>query len=152
MESFMSEGTEGVRVLLGNQRKGVLTLAVPIAIALFVQNLNNIVDSFWVSDLGQNPMAALGIVYPIYCILIGIGNGLGIGVSAAIARNIGRKNHDDANGVAAQSLLITLIISLVMTVVLMATAVPVIEIMGGGDMNDACLSYGYPIYLGAFFL
>ena len=152
MESFMSEGTEGVRVLLGNQRKGVLTLAVPIAIALFVQNLNNIVDSFWVSDLGQNPMAALGIVYPIYCILIGIGNGLGIGVSAAIARNIGRKNHDDANGVAAQSLLITLIISLVMTVVLMATAVPVIEIMGGGDMIDACLSYGYPIYLGAFFI
>ena len=152
MERFMSEGTEGVRVLLGNQRKGVLTLAIPIAMALFVQNLNNIVDSFWVADLGKDSMAALGIVYPLYCILIGIGNGLGIGVSAAIARNIGRKNHEDANGVAAQSLVLTLIISIAMTAILMITAVPVIDLMGGNTMMDACLSYGYPIYLGSFFI
>lgn len=148
----MSEGTEGVRVLLGDQRKGVMTLSVPIAIALFVQNLNNIVDSFWVSDLGQNPMAALGIVYPIYCILIGVGNGLGIGVSAAIARNIGRKDHDEANGVAAQSLVLTFLISLALTIILLISAEPLIEIMGGEDMMEACLSYGYPIFIGAFFI
>jgi putative MATE family efflux protein len=148
----MSEGTEGVRVLLGDQRKGVLALSIPIAMALFVQNLNNIVDSFWVSDLGQDPMAALGIVYPLYSILIGIGNGLGIGVSAAIARNIGMKNHDDANGVAAQSLVLTLAISAVMTVILVASAGPVIDLMGGANMRDACMSYGIPIYLGSFFI
>ena len=148
----MSEGTEGVRVLLGNQRKGILTLSVPIAIALFVQNLNNIVDSFWVADLGQAPMAALGIVYPLYCILIGIGNGLGIGVSAAIARKIGMKDHDGANGVAAQSLVLSLIISVAMSAILIATAEPTIHLMGGDDMMDASLSYGYPIYLGAFFI
>jgi len=152
MESLMSEGTAGVKVLLGNQRKGVLTLSIPIAVALFVQNLNNIVDSFWVADLGQNPMAALGIVYPVYCILIGVGNGLGIGVSAAIARNIGMKNHEDANGVAAQALVLTLLVSAVFTVVLMLTAEPLIILMGGGDMVDECLSYGIPIYLGAFFI
>ncbi len=148
----MAEGTEGVRVLLGDQRAGILALSVPIAIALFVQNLNNIVDSFWVADLGQNSMAALGIVYPIYCILIGVGNGIGIGVSAAIARNIGMKNHDDANGVAAQSLLVTLAVSIVLTAFLVLTAEPVIVLMGGGDMVEECLSYGFPIYLGTFFI
>ncbi len=148
----MAESTEGVRVLLGDQRKGILTLAVPIAIALFVQNLNNIVDSFWVADLGQRAMASLGVVYPIYSILIGIGNGLGIGVSAAIARNIGMKNHEDANGVAGQGLLLTLITSVIMTSILMVTAEPVIILMGGEDMLDECLSYGIPIYLGAFFI
>lgn len=152
MERVMSEGTTGVKVLLGNQRKGVLTLSIPIAVALFVQNLNNIVDSFWVADLGQNPMAALGIVYPVYCILIGVGNGLGIGASAAIARNIGMKNHEDANGVAAQALTLTLLVSVVFTIVLMLTAEPLITLMGGGDMVDECLSYGIPIYLGAFFI
>lgn len=148
----MADGTEGVKVLLGDQRKGVLALSIPIAIALFVQNLNNIVDSFWVSDLGQNAMASLGIVYPVYCILIGIGNGLGIGVSAAIARNIGMKNHDNANGVAAQGLLTTLMISVVLTVFLVITAEPVIVLMGGGEMVEECLSYGLPIYLGSFFI
>ena len=148
----MTESTEGVRVLLGDGTKGVLTLAIPIAVALFVQNLNNIVDSFWVADLGQFSMASLGIVYPIYCILIGIGNGLGIGVSAAIARNIGMKNHEDANGVAAQGILLTLIISIVLTVFLVVTAEPVIMLMGGEEMMDESLSYGIPIYLGAFFI
>lgn len=152
METIMDGKTEGVRVLLGDQRKGVLTLSVPIAIALFVQNLNNIVDSFWVADLGQNSMASLGIVYPLYCILIGIGNGLGIGVSAAIARNIGAKNRQDANGVAAQSLVLTLLISIAMTIILIATIKPVINLMGGTDMMDECLDYGIPIYLGSFFI
>ena len=148
----MSEETSGVKVLLGDQRKGVITLSIPIAIALFVQYLNNIVDSFWVSDLGQDPMAALGIVYPLYCILIGIGNGLGIGVSAAIARSIGMKRPQDANGVAAQSLILTLIISIAMTAILMLSAGPVISLMGGDDMMDASMSYATPIYLGAFFI
>jgi len=148
----MVESTKGVKVLLGDQRKGVMALSIPIAIALLMQNLNNIVDSFWVADLGQAPMAALGIVYPLYTIVIGVGNGLGIGVAAAIARNIGLKNHDDANGVAAQSLIITLAVSVLMTVILVATAEPVIVLMGGGDMVDACLSYGIPIYLGTFFI
>jgi len=148
----MVESTEGVRVLLGDQRKGVLTLSIPIAIALLMQNLNNIVDSFWVADLGQAPMAALGIVYPLYTILLGIGNGLGIGVGAAIARNIGLKNHDDANGVAAQSLILTLAVSIPLTLLLMATAEQVIVLMGGGNMVDACMSYAVPIYLGSFFI
>ena len=148
----MSESTEGVRVLLGNQRKGIMTLSVPIAVALLLQNLNNIVDSFWVSDLGRDPMAALGIVYPLYCILIGIGNGLGIGVAAAIARNIGRKDHDAANGIAVQSIVLTLIISLAMMAILIPFAEPIVVAVGGGDMVDPCLSYAYPIYLGAFFI
>jgi len=39
-----------------------------------------------------------------------------------------------------------------MTTVLVVTAEPVIDIMGGADMMDACLSYGIPIYLGSFFI
>ncbi|MBO6083636.1 MAG: MATE family efflux transporter, partial [Candidatus Methanomethylophilaceae archaeon] len=148
----MVESTEGVRVLLGDQRKGVITLAIPIAIALFVQNLNNIVDSFWVADLGQRAMASLGVVYPLYSILIGIGNGFGIGVSAAIARNIGMKNHEDADGVAGQGILLTVITSVIMTTILIVTAEPVVMMMGGEDMMDECLSYGIPIYLGSFFI
>ena len=148
----MDESTEGVKVLLGDQRKGVLILTLPIAVALIVQNLNNIVDSYWVADLGQNSMAALGIVYPLYCILIGIGNGLGIGVSAAIARNIGMKDHERANGVAGQGLFLTFLVSVILTAVFVIAAGPIVDMMGGSDMMEECLAYGIPIYLGAFFI
>lgn len=142
----MEEATAGTRVLLGDQRKGILALTIPIAVALLIQQINNIVDSLWVAGLGADPMAAIGAVYPIYCVLIGIGNGLGIGASAAIARNIGRDNRKDANGVASQALVLTIIVSLAMMLVLMVTAEGTMGLMGVGDMVGTCLDYAYPIY------
>ena len=148
----MADETEGTRTLLGNQRKGVIALAIPIRVALFFQQLNNIVDSLWVAGLGGSAMGALGIVYPIYTILIGIGNGLGIGVGAAIARNIGQKNHADANRSAAQGVVITAVVSLVLTPVLLLTAEQTMVLMGAGDTLGDCLEYAYPIYLSSFFV
>ena len=126
----MEEETEGVGLLLGNQRKGIVAMAVPLAVALLFQSLNNIVDSLWVSDLGSEAMAALGIVYPLYCVQIGIGNGLGVGVSAAIARSIGMKSREKAERAAAQGFVIAAQVSLIMTPVLVLAAPFLMPAMG----------------------
>lgn len=148
----MSDDTAGTRTLLGDQRKGVIALAIPIGVALFFQQLNNIVDSLWVAGLGGSAMGALGIVYPIYTILVGIGNGLGIGVGAAIARNIGQRNHADANRSAAQGVVITAVVSVIMTPILLITAESTMVLMGAGDTLGDCLDYAYPIYVSSFFI
>lgn len=148
----MEAETSGTRTLLGNQRKGIVALAIPIGVALLFQQLNNIVDSVWVADLGGDALAALGLVYPIYSVLIGIGNGLGIGVSAAIARNIGMKNRDDAHGSAGQGILLSFIVGIVLTPILLLTAEPALMLMGAGDMIDDCLEYAIPIYACTFFI
>ena len=148
----MPDDTAGTRTLLGDQRKGVIALAIPIGVALFFQQLNSIVDSLWVAGLGGSAMSALGIVYPIYTILIGIGNGLGIGVGAAIARNIGQKNHADANRSAAQGVVISAVVSLILTPMLLLTAEQTMVLMGAGDTVADCLAYANPIYLMMFFI
>ncbi len=148
----MDEGTTGTRLLRGNQRKAVLALAGPIAVALLVQQANNIVDSLWVSGLGAGPLAAIGAIYPVYCVLIGIGNGLGVGASAAIAKSIGFGKKDDAVGSAAQALIITVIVSVAATIILMPTAGPLAEVIGAGDVEDDCLAYAHPIYLCSFLI
>ena len=148
----MEAETSGTRTLLGNQRKGIVALAIPIGVALLFQQLNNIVDSIWVADLGGDALAALGLVYPIYSVLIGIGNGLGIGVSAAIARNIGMKNSGDARGSAGQGVLLAFVVGLILTPILLLTAEPSLLLMGAGDMIGECLEYAYPIYICTFFI
>lgn len=148
----MEASTAGVDTLRGNEKKGIIIMAIPMAVALFMQMLNNIVDSFWVSDLGGNALAALGIIYPIYCVQIGIGNGLGVGVSAAIARSIGEGDREKANRIAGQSLLLTIIVAAVITAILMLTARASIPIIGGGGMVDLCLEYAYPLYISTFFI
>ncbi len=148
----MDGETKGVELLIGNQRKGIVALAIPLAVALLFQSLNNIVDSLWVSDLGGSAMAALGIVYPIYCVQIGIGNGLGIGVSAAISRHIGMKDRALAERSAAQGLVVSVQASLILTPVLVLTAPFLMPLMGSGDINDVCLGYAYPLYITTFFI
>ncbi|MDY5679427.1 MAG: MATE family efflux transporter, partial [Candidatus Methanomethylophilaceae archaeon] len=143
---------EGVEVLLGDQRKGIITMCIPIAVALLVQQLNNIVDSLWVSDLGGDSMAALGVVYPLYCVLIGIGNGLGIGVASAIARNIGMKDKANADGIAMQGLVLTITVSVPIGLFLFLTAGITTDLMGAGGMRDECLGYAIPIYISSLFI
>lgn len=144
--------TEGTRTLLGDQRKGIAALALPIGVALFFQQLNNIADTAWVAALGGDALAALGIVYPIYSILIGIGNGLGIGVSAAIARSVGEKDRARACRAAGQGIRISVLVGAVLTVFLLVTAESSMGLMGAGSMAGDCLDYAYPIYLSSIFI
>ena len=148
----MEGETEGVGLLLGNQRKGIVAMAIPLAVALLFQSLNNIVDSLWVSDLGSDAMAALGIVYPLYCVQIGIGNGLGVGVSAAIARSIGMKHREKAERAAAQGFVVAAQVSAIMTPALILIAPYAMPAMGARDTVGECLGYAYPLFISTFLI
>jgi len=141
-----------VDILLGNQRTAVIALAVPLGIALFIQQINSLVDSFWVSGLGSDQMAAIGIVSPLYAALVGVGGGLGIGISASISRFIGKGEPSSANRIAAQGLILTAIISVILTIILLVTASPLLSVIGAGDTLDLCLEYALPIYAGTIFV
>lgn len=151
-EGIETASKDGIGVLLGDQRKGLLALALPLGIALFIQQINNLVDSLWVSGLGSDHMAAVGIVSPIYVAMVGIGCGLGIGISAAISRYIGKGEPASANRMAGQGLLLTLVISAVLTVILLITAGPMLALFGAGDILPLCLEYAIPIYTGTIFI
>ncbi|MBO4763303.1 MAG: MATE family efflux transporter, partial [Candidatus Methanomethylophilaceae archaeon] len=146
----MDGETDGVGLLLGNQRKGIVAIAIPLAVALLFQNLNNIVDSLWVSDLGGSAMAALGIVYPLYCVQLAIGNGLGIGVSAAIARHIGMKDRKGAEKAAAQGLVVSVQVSLIFTPLLVIVAPYLFPLMGAEEIADECMGYAFPLFVSTF--
>ena len=139
-------------ILLGNQRTAVIALAVPLGIALFIQQINSLVDSFWVSGLGSDQMAAIGIVSPLYAALVGVGGGLGIGISASISRFIGKGEPSSANRIAAQGLILTAIISVIVTIILLVTASPLLSVIGAGNTLDLCLEYALPIYAGTIFV
>jgi len=137
---------DNVSVMLGDPKKAISIFSLPIAIALLMQHSNNLADTLWVTALGAESMAAMGMVYPMYSVLIGVGNGLGIGVSAAIARSIGRGDSEYANKVATQSFFIALAFSLAMAPILLLTAEPVLRLISGGvDVTEA-MAFSMPLY------
>ena len=133
--------------ILGDPRKSLMVMVVPIAIGMLVQALNNLVDAIWVSSLGTGALAATGVVFPFFFILVGIGNGLGVGASQAIARRIGTGDRAGASAAAAQVMVIGVIVGVVMTAVFAFLAEPIFTVAGAGPYLEETLAYGIPIML-----
>ena len=141
----MTEPEKRTGNILGDPRKSLIAMVVPIAIGMIVQSLNNFVDAIWVSGLGTAALAATGVVFPFFFILIGIGNGLGVGASQAIARRIGVGDKEGASRVAAQVLVMGVIVGFVITAVFALFSEQIFSAAGAGDYIDETLAYGIPI-------
>ncbi len=116
MEFDEERVTKGVRTLLGNPKKAIIKLSFPMMLGMLFQAVYNIADGFWVAGLGADELAAVGLFFPFFMIIIALGAGLGVGGSSAVSRRIGRKNKRDADNTAIHTILIGVIFSIVMSI------------------------------------
>ena len=91
---------------MGTQPVGRLLagMAIPMMISMLVQALYNIVDSVFVSRLSENALTAVSLAFPLQNLMIAVATGTGVGVNAALSRNLGEKNFDRANRIADHAL------------------------------------------------
>jgi putative MATE family efflux protein len=92
-----------------------------------------VVDMFFVSKLGQNAIATVGLTESVITLLYSLAIGLSTAATAIVARRIGEKNPEDAAHAGAQALIITVIASLVLTVAGMVYASEILSLMGASD-------------------
>ena len=78
-----------VSMLLGDPRKAIRTMTVPLLIALLVIQVNALADRAWCSGLGTDALAATAICAPLYEVITGLGTGLGVGGAAVVSRYTG---------------------------------------------------------------
>ena len=108
----MPQMTKGVQTLLGNPKKAIIKLSIPMIIALSLNSLYNLVDRFWVSGLGDDALAATGFFMPFFFLAMAVATGIGIGGSAVASRRIGAKDKKGAESSALNTLLFSLIFSI----------------------------------------
>jgi putative MATE family efflux protein len=78
----------------------LLSMSVPMVIAMLVQALYNVVDSIFVARLGEDALTAVSLAFPVQALLIGVGIGTGVGVNAFLSRSLGEKNFENVNKTA----------------------------------------------------
>ncbi|MEA3267152.1 MAG: MATE family efflux transporter [Candidatus Fermentibacteria bacterium] len=66
----------------------------------------NLVDTFYIGQLGGEQLAAMGFTFPVVMVLTSISLGLGMGTSAVISREIGRGSFQNVRHLATNSLLL----------------------------------------------
>ena len=111
--------SDGVDILLGNPKKALLNMSIPLIISLLISSLYNLIDAAWVSGLGADALAGVGFFTPIFMILVGFGNGLGAGAAFAISKYIGEDDKFKADNASIHSILINILISVIITILLL---------------------------------
>lgn len=91
----------------------LLSMAVPIMISMLVQALYNVVDSIFVSRVGENALTAVSLAFPVQSLMIAISVGTGVGINALLSRSLGEKNFDEADRAANNGVFLAVMGSLV---------------------------------------
>ncbi len=123
-----SEGREGMKIEndLGRDdiRRLVLRLAIPSMLAQLVNVLYSVVDRIYIGNIpviGETALAGVGVSGPIVTMISAFAYLVGIGGSPLMSIRMGQKNMEEAKKILANSFLMLIAISAVITVFLLST-------------------------------
>ena len=130
----MSEGR--IKILKEeNIDKALFKLGIPMVISLLVAALYNVVDTYFVSGLGKEAVAAVSVAFPIQLIFLGIGLTFGAGAGSYISRLLGGNNKKEADVVATVSFLSSAILGIITAITLFYNFRQNVEIHGCNPIN-----------------
>jgi putative MATE family efflux protein len=111
--------------------RAILLLAVPMVLEVVLESVFAVADIFWVSHLGPDSVAAVGLTESLLTIVYALAMGLGIGATAVVARRIGEKDREGAARAAAQALVLALVVSVLLGTTGALLAPRLLLLMGG---------------------
>lgn len=141
--------TRGVKILLGEPKKAIFKLALPMIIAMLMQTIYNFVDAIWVSGLGADALSAVGFFFPFFFAIMALAMGLGVGSGSAISRKIGAKDKAGADSIAVHTIIIMLLIAVIFTIPLFIFAEKIFFRLGAGRTIDMAVSYARIMFAGS---
>src|SRR5271157_5561166 len=96
----------------GSLNRAILLLAIPMVLEMVLESLFAVVDVFWVSRLGADAVATVGLTESLLSLVFAVGSGLSLSTTAMVARRIGEKDPADAAVAAVQAIILGLTVSL----------------------------------------
>jgi putative MATE family efflux protein len=125
----------------GDIRRGIVLLAIPMILEMAMESLFGIVDVFFVSRLGADAVATVGLTESLLTLVFGVAFGLSMSTTAFIARRIGEKDPEGASKTAVQAILLGLVISAVVAVIGITRAPSLLHLMGATPSIEANARY-----------
>ena len=111
--------------------RAILLLAIPMVLEMIMESIFAVVDIFWVSHLGTDAAATVGLTESLLTLIYALAIGLSIGAMAMVARRIGEQNPDGAARAAVQAVFVALLVSLTIAIFASPNAPKLLRIMGG---------------------
>jgi putative MATE family efflux protein len=114
----------------GSIGRALFLLAVPMVLEMGMESIFVLVDIYFVSKLGSDAVAAVGLTEAALTLLYAVAIGLSMGATALVARRIGEGNRDAASRTAGQVIWVGVALSLVIGVLGAVYATDLLRLMG----------------------
>jgi putative MATE family efflux protein len=117
----------------GSINRAIFLLSVPMILEMVMESLFAVVDIFFVSKVGIEAVATVGLTESVMTLIYSIAIGLSTAATATIARRVGEGNAAEARHAIGQVVLISLGISLVTAIAGIIFAPDLLRVMGADD-------------------
>jgi len=133
--AFVSEslGENDTDFTVGPIGRALGLLAIPMMLEMGMEAIFSVVDIAFVSRLGTDSIAIVGLTEALITVLYAVAIGLGMGVTAMVARRIGAKDAEGAARVAGQAIWVAAALAIVIGSVGIIYAGPLLRIMGASE-------------------
>jgi putative MATE family efflux protein len=117
----------------GSLGRGIILLAIPMVLEMSMESLFAVVDVFYVSRLGADAVATVGLTESLLTMIYAIALGLCMATTAMVARRVGEKQPDEAAVSAVQAIVLGFIVSLPIAVAGVVFTPRLFRLMGASD-------------------
>lgn len=117
----------------GAVRNHLIRMTLPMIWGIFAVISFQLVDTFYISLLGTEPLAAITFTFPVTFTFFSVIMGLGISMSSVISRQIGEGNRDKVRRITTHGLIIAFIVGIIMAGLGLLFMHPVFRLIGAED-------------------
>ena len=121
-------------------------MGLPMIISMVLQALYNVVDSIFVTNMGEKGAIAnqaLTLAFPIQILIIAIGVGTGVGLNALLSKSLGEKNHEKVNKIAGNGIFLSICIYIVFLLFGVFGSEWFISLFAGGNSEVILMGTAY---------
>jgi len=136
-------------LIKGNTNKVLLSMSLPISIGMLSTFLFQVVDTYFVGQLGASSLAALSFASTIYFLVVGLFMGLAVGVSIIIGTAKGANDYKKVNQTTVIAILLSILSAILLAVLGIYFVDPIFQLMGA-DVTTLPLvkQYIIPLFYG----
>jgi len=124
------ESTKKARLIDGPVDKILVKMTIPMIFGMAAIIIFNLIDTFFVAQIGINELAALSFTFPVVLVVGSLALGLGSGASAVISQAIGKGDYDKVQRLTTDSLILSVLLVGIFIVIGVMTINPLFALLG----------------------
>lgn len=118
----------------GSLSRAIVLLSIPMVLEMLMESIFAVADIYFVSQLGAEQVATVGITESLLTLIYAIGIGLSMATTAMVSRRMGEKKPQEAASVAMQAIWIGVLSSLFLSFAGLFYSENLLQLMGASDM------------------